>query len=205
MTNRVDRRVGALVYLHGHGSSAAQVPERFRTGQGDGWARVLPDGPIVVDGGFAWFENGSRGVDRPSLDQAVEGVSALIDGLVRDLGVAPSQVVLGGFSQGAATALAVAIERGRRGEVPLGGLLLQAGFLPECFDDELELADAAADRVLIVHPQDDDVVPAFLAKDLVDSLGAADRVGAVTFTTVVGGHAIGDEMTDVSLDWLRAI
>ena len=163
---------------------------------------MCPSGPVPTEEGYAWFASGPRGVDEESLHRAVHGVDQLVRGVTDDLGVDPARVYIGGFSQGAATALALAIARGRAGLPPLGGLVLLAGFLPELFDDELDPADAAVERVLLVHPSDDEVVPEFLAKDLVDALQRSQTVRSVDYNSVVGGHAIGPEMLELTLDWL---
>lgn len=192
----------ALIFLHGHGSSAEQVPSALREPAEDGWIRICPSGPQPVEGGYSWFDSGPRGVDEDSLHRAVHGIDQLVRGVTDDLGIEPSRVYVGGFSQGAATALALVIARGRAGLAPLGGLVVLAGFLPELFDEELDPAASSVERVLLVHPTDDEVVPEFLAKDLVDSLRGADSVVSVEYRSVVGGHAIGAEMLDVTLGWL---
>ena len=193
-----------LIMLHGHGSGASQLPAVLREQADDGWVRVTPNASIAVDGGLSWFDTGPRGVEPESLEASVESLRSVIASLVHDAGVDPGAIVLGGFSQGGAVAIATAIDRGARGEQPLGGLFVLAGFVPERVDHELDLRSVGARSVLIVHPDDDEVVPPFLMEALVDEIRSGRDVEEVRYETVVGGHAIGEEMLGVLTGWLAS-
>lgn len=187
-----------LVYLHGHGSSPELVHPWFRQHHDDGWLRVCPAAQVPVDDGASWYGSGPRGVDRAQLDESVARVCATTEAAMDEVGATWSDVVVGGFSQGASVALAVAIHLGR--ERAPGGLLLQAGFLPELWDDELDLSLVGAAEVLIQHGRDDEVVPPFLAEDLAGPLRAAGSV--VTVELLPGGHTLSPAMLDGARAWL---
>lgn len=199
-----ERPARVLVYLHGHGSDPGSIHPFYRERRDDGWMRVCPAGRVAVDGGRAWFADGPRGADPVSLESAIVDVCAVIDAAVGELGLDRSAVVLGGFSQGAATALAVAARLGAQGGVRLGGLLVQAGFVPEAIGHEVEVSATAARSVLVQHPVDDDVVPSFMGEDLSASLGAASGVGEVELQLLPGGHAVSPQMVEASAAWLAA-
>ncbi len=188
-----------FLYLHGHGSSPAEVdgvigaidPER-------GYIAVTPEGPLAVSAaGRAWFEGDSRGTDPASLERAVEWVSNVLVGCTTDLGIDMEDVVLGGFSQGAATALAVAAFY----DIELGGLLLQAPFVPDGADLDVDLASIRARDVLIQHGSLDDVVPPFFVEHVAASLTATR--GDVQRQTFEAGHERTVEMLDAACAWMR--
>lgn len=192
------RAPGLLVYLHGHASSPDRVHSRFREHHDDGWCRVCPTAPLRVEGGFAWFEQGPRGVDAASLAAATRQVASVVRGTAAELGIALSETVLGGFSQGAAVAVAVAAAL----DEPLGGLVLQAGFVPEVFGEDFPVDSIRAARVLVQHPSEDEVVPVAMASDLAEMLKGAPGVGSVDLEVVDGGHTASDEMVAAALRWL---
>lgn len=195
-----------LVYLHGFAESPSTIPSFARDRAEDGWLRLCPTGPIPANRGFSWFDTGARGVDARSLEGAVTLVDGVIEATIAELtqgGPRPAEpvVVLGGCSQGAATALAVAALTGR----PIAGLLLQAGFIPEGLDVDIDLAGLRTDRVLIQHGTNDEVVPAFIAHDLAASIRAARPEVAVELQTFDHGHETSDAMMAAAQVWLSSV
>ena len=189
-----------FLYLHGHGSSPAEVdgvitvvdPER-------NYIAVTPEGPLAVSvTGRAWFDDGVRGTDAASLERAVEWVSGVLVGTTTDLAVELSHVVLGGYSQGAATALAVAASL----SAPLGGLLLQSPFVPEGAGVELELDKVPPMPVLVQHGTDDEVVPTFFAEHVSAGLAAAGC--SVELQPFAAGHDRTPEMLEAARVWLES-
>ena len=190
-----------LVYLHGHGSSPDEVidtvmqldPERD-------FVTITPEAPIALpDGGGSWFLNGTRGVDPRSIGDAIAWVGDVMTGCMDDLDVDSERVVLAGFSQGAALAVAIAARYPKR----LGGLLLQAPFVPEGLDLELDPGTTQPLPVLIQHGATDAVVPEFLGRDLAAVLSAAGS--SVSFESLACGHERAPAMLDGARRWLRAL
>lgn len=192
------RPTGLLIYLHGHASHPQDVAAAFREHRDDGWCRVCPAGPLAVDGGRAWFDAGARGVDGASLGEAVDLVTTVVRTAASELDLTLDRVVLGGFSQGAATALAAAASIAE----PLGGLLLHAGFVPEVFGEELAIGSISAPAVLVQHPSADEVVPPAMGNDVAALLKDAPGVGDVELQMLPGVHEVSDAMTDAALRWL---
>ena len=212
-----------LVYLHGHGSSPSSIHPYFRQHHDDGWVRVCPQATVPTEGGWSWFRSGPRGANGDDLAQSVDAVRRLVEGTLADLDLAWSDVVLGGFSQGGATALAVASALARDAVLDqdavldgdaahdrLGGLLLQAAFVPEVIDDEVDLGRIDCGAVLVQHGDADEVVPSYLADDLGALIGA-DRVassdagteGRVEVERSAGGHTLTPAMLEGARRWLE--
>lgn len=193
-----------LVYLHGHGSSPSMVHPYFRQQHDDGWTRICPQAPNPTEGGWSWFDSGPRGVDSTSLSASVSAVIEVVDAALAETDGAWTEVVLGGFSQGGALAIAAAARLVTSGTV-LGGLLLQAGFLPETFDDGIDVAHVVARSVLIQHGDSDEVVPPFMADDLAALIGSATSGPAPELQHLPGGHVLSPAMLDAARDWLEGL
>jgi probable F420-dependent oxidoreductase len=178
-------RPPALVVLHGHGDDgrdARRLGERLDLG----WELHVPEAPRDADGARSWFDTGPRGVDPASLSRSREALAEVIDRC------GPAPVVVVGFSQGAAMALAL-------GE--LGGVdavVGFCGFLPE--DDDLDLG--AGPPALLLAGAEDEVVPPFLCQDAAVALAAAGR--PVTAEVLPGGHEVGDGALRRAREWLRS-
>lgn len=128
------------------------------------WGRTLPhaafaapDAPEECDmGPFGrqWFSIGDRAPAHIAAGVAVArtALDAFIDAELARLGLAPEAHALMGFSQGAMTALYTGLRRAiaPRGVLAFSGALVAADRLGEA---------SAKPPVLIVHGEDDEVVP----------------------------------------------
>ncbi|MDQ4082501.1 MAG: phospholipase, partial [Actinomycetota bacterium] len=102
-----EEAVGALVLLHGRGADEHDLepllalldPERRLLG-------LLPRGPLALPpGGAHWYALRAVGYpDRETFLATFERLSAWVDAVLADAGLAPDQAVLAGFSQGAVMA-----------------------------------------------------------------------------------------------------
>ena len=162
-----ERRTGLLVFLHGHGSEPIALPDRYRGGMCPGWTCVAPAGPRPADPGRSWFDATARGVDAVQLHASVDLIVALVDELTDALALPDERVVLGGFSQGGATAIAAAAT-GRR----FGALLLESAFVPEALDLDIDLSRVNIEHALVQHGTTDDVVPIEVAHWAADALAS---------------------------------
>lgn len=188
-----------FVYLHGHGSSPAEVSDDLTAMDPERrYIAVTPEGPLAItSAGRAWFDSDARGADEASIRRAVEWVSEVLRGCTTDLGIDMADVVLGGFSQGAATALAVAASC----DDSLGGLLLQAPFIPEGPSFELDLRSVPRTAVLIQRGIADEMIPAFQVDHIAAELTAGGC--SVDHETSPGAHERSTEMLSHAADWLR--
>jgi probable F420-dependent oxidoreductase len=180
-----DRRTPALLVLHGHGDDGRDA-RRLAEQLALGWPVHAPAAPFGRDGATrSWFDTGPRGVDVDSLSRSRELLGEVI------ARCRPAPVVVVGFSQGAAMALALGDVDG------VDAVVGFCGFLPE--DDTLDLA--AGPVALLLAGAQDDVVPPFLCQDAAAAMSAAGR--EVTAEVFPGGHEVGDAAVRRARAWLR--
>ncbi len=193
-----------LVVLHGYEDEpgrrfdhAALDPTR--------WSIVEPRGPVELAGGPAWYASDDAGPVEADLVRSL----GQLDGL---LAVTGAPAVVGGFSQGGAVALALALaaDPERSGSDPpvrsaIAGAFCINGWLPHAEAvayDPSGLA-AAAPPILIVASTEDEVVPVQQGRSAARYL---ERAGVtVTYLEVPGGHAVGADAIDAWREWLDSI
>ncbi len=162
-----------LVLLHGH----AGHPRTF-TGLAPALALVAPVARPLAQGLPTWWSDDSDGPSDDDVDHVV-----LPDG----------PVVLGGFSQGAAMALAVAA---RRPEVV--GLVLVAGFLVE---PPADWQHSKRPLTLCMHSDDDEIVDPFLGARLARWIHQSGC--EVSENHYDGGHQWTSEVDRRVIEWVN--
>jgi phospholipase/carboxylesterase len=196
-----------VVFLHGYGANGADL-----LGLADPLSEhlpdtlfVAPDAPESVEGmpnGHQWFpipwiDNSSEEESERGMAQAVQDLNAYLDALMVDEDVLPEQVVLFGFSQGTIMALHVAARREDEvaGVVAISGRLL----LPE------SLADEAVSRppILLIHGDQDDVVPPESLPQAAEALQEAGWVDVFAHIMKGTGHGIAPDGLSVALAFMR--
>jgi len=166
----------ALIFLHGLGDTPAgwssleqQLPS-LRNSLGEDVHYVFPHSPTIgltINGGQrmpGWFDlfDWPIGIkakdDRPGKIAAVQQIEKTVEELERDLGIPPSRVVVGGFSQGGAVALLAAYHQRRQGQVPFAGCVCLSGWLTLKDDLAVTKEVAQATPLFWGHGQWDDKV-----------------------------------------------
>lgn len=188
-----------LLLLHGYGSNEQDLLGLAPYLD----ARLMCVGaraPYALDfGGFAWFNIDMRpegiGFDFDEARQSLQQVFALVEALAAEY--QPSKLFVGGFSQGAGMALAVALQQPDRfaGALALSGLYGEA-LMPE--DPET----VRGFKVFVSHGVQDPVIPiaqARAAQALLDPLGL-DMV----YNEYDMPHAIDQACLEDIAAWLRA-
>ena len=197
----------AVVFLHGYGANGADL-----LGLADPLGEhlpdtlfVAPDAPEACAGapfGFQWFpipwiDNSSEEESMRGMASAVDDLNAFLDALMVDEDLLPEQVVLFGFSQGTMMALHVAPRR----EDAVAGVIAFSGRLlaPE------DLADEARVRppVLLVHGDQDDVVPPASLPQAVEALQQAGFTDVYAHVMKGTGHGIAPDGLSVALAFMR--
>lgn len=181
----------SIIWLHGLGADghdfAPIVPQLVKPG----WPPIrfiFPHAPVravTVNNGVrmrAWYDLlsidlGERREDEAGVRESIAQVEALIAAEVAR-GVAPGRIVLAGFSQGAAIALAVGLRRSE----PLAGIVALSGYLPLAQASLGEATPAGlAQPVFMAHGSQDPVVP--------ESLGIRSRDALVQAGMQVDWHS----------------
>jgi phospholipase/carboxylesterase len=163
-----------VVLLHGLGADGFDLIDLA-----PGWGAAVPEAAFVAPHapepcdlaphGRQWFSLQDRTPARllAGVRVAAERLGAFLDAEVARLGLAPGDVALMGFSQGAMTALYTGLRR----EEPPAAILAYSGRLlgAELLGPELR----ARPPVLIVHGEADEIVPVEASRAAESALRAA--------------------------------
>lgn len=205
-----------VVLLHGWGAPGDDLVPLGQVLRSSGRLFLFPEAPLVSPGGGrAWWhldidrlmklrerggERDLRQEQPQGLVEAHDKVRALIDEAKRHFGLPASQVVLGGFSQGAMLATDVALGL----EATLGGLVVLSGtFLAEPRWRAQLARPVAPFPVLLSHGHDDPILPFYLAEELSAVLREARL--PVTWIPFAGGHEIPREVLAETAAFLKAV
>ncbi len=202
----------SIIWLHGLGADGhdfeslvpeLRLPERLRV-------KFLfphaPVQPVTINGGFpmrAWFDilglDRSAAQDETGIRKSQQSVEQLIDRTIAS-GIPSERIIIGGFSQGGALALHLAIRYPQK----LGGAIGLSTYLP--------LADFAATEKQPIN----DKIPMFIAHGKLDNIvpyqfgevsyEVLNKLGyPVTFKDYPIAHTVsGEEIADVSR-WIQSV
>jgi len=168
-----------VVFLHGYGADGNDLVEIGR--QWQAWlpdtAFFAPNAPEIVPQsmGRQWFPLTFRDPNERwrGVNQAGPGLDALLDAELAQHGLPASKLALVGFSQGTMMALHVALRRPQ----PLAAIVGYSGLLvlDERQDpDGLKHAVRAKPPILLVHGDQDDLIPLDALFLSADALAGAD-------------------------------
>ena len=197
----------AVIFLHGYGANGADL-----MGLADPLAEYMPDtlflspdAPEACAGapmGFQWFpipwiDGSSEEESQAGLIRAAADLDAFLDGVMVDEDLLPEQVGVVGFSQGTMMALHVLPRR----EDPVAGLVAFSGRLlaPELLEDEV----VCRPPVLLVHGDQDDVVPPQSLPEAAEALQAAGWSEVYAHVMKGTAHGIAPDGLGVALAFLR--
>ncbi|KAA2284615.1 alpha/beta hydrolase [Arenimonas fontis] len=212
----VERQTGAspewtLLWLHGLGADGHDfepiVPELVRPG----WPALrfvfphAPVRPVTINGGLpmrAWYDIRDLSIEQRADEAGVRESMARVEALLAreaERGVPASRVVLAGFSQGGAVALAAGLRR----EAGLAGIVALSTYLPLAASTAAESTPAGrATPVFMAHGLHDPVVPYALgerSRDVLRHLGLS-----VDWHRYPMPHSVcAEEVRDLG-DWLQA-
>lgn len=189
--------------LHGHGDEPVDLIDRAARLVGPDTLLIAPIGPVTTaTGGPAWFasvpsdeaEDGSE----PDLPTALDRLDLLLRELTAphraspDAGTVTEGLV--GYSQGAATALALAFRTAPDPRWRPAAVATVAGWLPHEPGIDWDPAGAAdATRALLIHGEDDEVVDPQLGR------GAARVLERAGVDVAREDEPSGHDLTDAAL------
>ncbi len=204
----------SVLWLHGLGADghdfAPIVPELVRRD----WPAirfVFPHAPlraVTINNGMrmrAWYDirtldigemNLANRADEQGVAESIEQVEVLI-AREAERGIAPDRLLLAGFSQGGAIALAAGLRRSE----PLAGLIALSAYLPMADRAAQAMTPRAiAQRVFMAHGLQDPVVPYQAGEQ---SAALLRKLGfTVDWHRYAMTHAVcGEEIRDLG-DWL---
>ena len=186
---------GAMVLLHGRGSSAAEIARLADHLAAPGVAFLLPEAPSLSRG--SWYPQrflAPRAANEPQFSAALATVEAAVGELLV-AGLPPARIAVGGFSQGACLAL----EHAAAGLRPLAFVAALSGALPGPLDAPRAPGRLPGLPVLLACADDDAHIP----REHVDASAAwfAAAGAAVTRLRFPGAH---HGLFPEELVWLRA-
>ncbi len=193
-----------VIMFHGYGSNGADL-----AGLAQHWAPKFPhiawaspNAPEPVPGapgGFQWFPI-SR-LDPVAMEQGVRSVHATAERFIKSelarWKLAPSDLVLIGFSQGAM----VALHTGLRQPAAPAGIIGYSGALagPEKLKKEM----TGKPPILLIHGDADDVLPVGMTLMATQGLAAAGH-GAEFHISRGVSHSIGPDGMDLGRHFIKA-
>jgi phospholipase/carboxylesterase len=201
----------SIIWLHGLGANgydfvdmvtALNLPEDMAV------RFIFPHAPmreITINGGYkmrGWFDIHALSIDAPQdklgMNEALEILEKLI---IKEIshGIPSENIIIAGFSQGAAVALHVALSSKHTfaGILALSGFLLQK-ILPTSISQSNKNTP-----ILMLHGKHDDVVPLEWAEFSRDLLAKLD-FNAKLLTYAIAHTVCGEEI-DVIAEWLKTV
>ncbi len=196
-----------VVFVHGYGADGADL-----LGLADPLAPHLPDttfyspdAPERCVGnpmGYQWFPipwlDGSKEEDaRASMAASLDDLNAFLDRILEEEGLGADRLALVGFSQGTMMSLHAAPRR----DAAIAALVGFSGRLmaPETLAEEARVKMP----ILLLHGDQDDVVPFASLKEAADALVAAE-FETYAFVMKGTGHGIAPEGLGQAVGFLRA-
>ena len=196
-----------VVFLHGYGANGADL-----LGLADPLGEHLPDTLFIAPDapehcagspmGYQWFpipwiDGSSEEESRRGMLSAVDDLNAFLDAVMVDEDVLPEQVVLFGFSQGTMMSLHVAPRR----DDPVAGVVAFSGRLlePDLLEDEV----TSRMPILLVHGDQDDVVPVQALPEAAEALQSAGLKEVFAHIQKGTAHGIAPDGLSVALAFMR--
>ena len=199
-----------IIWLHGlgaDGSDFAPVVPELRLPHAMGIRFIFPHAPIMpitINNGYemrAWYNiaaltiNGI--IDEAGIAKSIAAIETLIE-KEESRGIASTDIILAGFSQGAVMALATGLHYTK----PLAGIIALSGYLPFATLTSPQASEANQSiPIFIGHGSDDSVVPYALGKAAYAALKQANF--PVSWHSYAMAHSVcAEEIKDIS-QWIQ--
>jgi len=191
-----------LVLIPGYGDRPEPFLERASSFDPDEhWLIVSVEPQTPGDRGPFWYDVDEDGPDPVALGAAIGAIDTLCASIITETGVTDDDLVVAGFSQGGAIALAHLVDP--TSHVRPTAVATLAGYLPTRDPALIDLQRADDRRVLFAHGRDDELVEPLRGRSAARAVHRAG--GIVTWNEVEGGHRFDGPLTDALGAWLGAI
>jgi len=164
-----------------------------------------PTRPITVNGGYvmrAWYDIAGPDITARQDQQGIEQSTRLVDELIaaqNASGIATSNIVMAGFSQGGA----IALHMGLRSSHRFAGIMALSTYLPLADELPLESASDHSASIFMAHGTHDSIVP--LTAGVASKRLLIDKGYTVEWHDYPMEHAVCmEEIQDISR-WLQKI
>lgn len=198
----------SVIWLHGLGADGHDfepIVPQLGLAERLGIRFVFPHAPyrpVTINGGYvmrAWYDIVTPEIDRkPDLAGILASTAAVTALLEQEIarGIAPSRMLLAGFSQGGV----IALEAAARFREPLAGIMALSTYLADPVNFP---ATRSAMPVFVGHGQFDDIVPPALGERSRDSLTAKGY--RVTWKDYPMPHSVcAEEIGDIAR-WMAGV
>jgi predicted esterase len=162
-------------------------------------ALVVPRGPLRAREGFGWYRVGPDGPEPDTFFPALEHVERLLERACDEQELPREQALIGGFCQGGALGVALALAESARCVPP--GILFMSGYWAEPPGMRYRTRDAHDTRVLAISGAHDSVIPPGRQDAAADALAA--RGVRLERRRYAMGHQVTLESLAAARDWLR--
>jgi predicted esterase len=164
------------------------------------WHVAVPRPPVQTRGGPAWYRVSADGPNPTEITDSIAAIAELIASLLEQHALTAEDLVVVGFSQGGATALATLLDPST--DVRPAAAAVLAGYLPHR-EAGLDISRLAGRPVLFVHGTDDEMMELIRGRSAAKAL---ERAGAVvTWTEVESRHRLGAPLLNPLRAWLDAV
>lgn len=191
-----------LLLLPGYGDRPEPFLERAHSfDPAQLWLTVVVEPQHLSDRGPYWYDVDENGPDPIALAAAIASVDAFCVSLLTEHGLGAQSLVVAGFSQGGALALAHLLDPSST--ISPRAVAALSSYLPSRDEHLIDITRASDHPVLLAHGEDDELVEPIRGRSAAKAL---HRAGAlVTWSEVSGGHRFETPIVDEFARWLAAV
>jgi thioredoxin len=195
-----------LVLVHGLGADERDLGGLLPYLDPEGrFLAVLPRGPVAAPPGFAWYGIDSVQASGATADttflSSLQELDDLLDQVCTEQGKERGEAVVGGFSQGAALALALGLRQSDRPHP--AAILALSTYLPEVDGLTYDWDAAPSIPVLLQHGTDDPLIPIERGRAAAQAL--EEHGSPVTYREYPMGHEVSLPSIQQAHEWLLAV
>lgn len=191
-----------LVIVPGYGDRPEPFLDRIsRFGLHERWSLIAVEPRSSGAQGPHWYEVDENGPDPIALASSIAAIDEFCRDALAESGLAEDRLVIAGFSQGGALALAHLLDPSTSCSPRAVAAL--AAYLPTREDDLIDLRRSQERPLLLAHGRDDETVETLRGRSAARALHRAG--GLVSWYEVDGGHRFDEPLTTPLRSWLEAL